>query len=174
MSDLMHDHPGRWPCTGCGHDKPDTAYRSLGFEQGETWLCDECCESIRCTGCKSLTRDLHIIRTPPEMRLCPKCWQFLQYHEQLHKAMDAKRTALKEALSLRIRTVNIVEMRDGAIQGLTSFPDNAEGSGAAEDLFEKLVLEHGANIDPVVLEGCIVDGCYSNDDGYIVSIVHST
>jgi uncharacterized protein YdcH (DUF465 family) len=74
---------------------------------------------------------------------------------------------------MKLNTVNVIEITNGIIQGLTSYPETPEGNQAAEAHFGRLLTEHNAETDDVI-EQAIEDGTYNDGSGYEVNLVHST
>jgi uncharacterized protein YdcH (DUF465 family) len=74
---------------------------------------------------------------------------------------------------MKLQTVNVIEITNGIIQGLTSYPETPEGNKAAEEHFGRLLKEHNAETDDVI-EQAIEDGTYTDGSGYEVNLVHST
>lgn len=74
-----------------------------------------------------------------------------------------------------LKTVNIIEVRDGQIQSLIAFPDDKKGNLAAEKLFMDLMLKNDLKDRQNFLgvDYYLDEGVYSNNEGYYLYIVHS-
>jgi len=72
----------------------------------------------------------------------------------------------------QLATVNVVEVVDGDIVSIRSFPDNSLGNSNAEDLFKKLILEDDEEALEEDIASAIEDGVWSHGT-WTCNIVHS-
>jgi len=87
----------------------------------------------------------------------------------------------KRMKSVKVATVNVVELVDGKIISLCSFAESPDGNKAAERLFRRLHKEHNdpdgtTGVDRPTREdfaAWIEDGIYDDDCGYNLVITHS-
>jgi len=72
-----------------------------------------------------------------------------------------------------LQTVNVIEENDGTVLALYSFPDTPEGVEAAENLFVKLALENGADMEE--MDDALDNGRWWDEEEmeWTVLIVHS-
>jgi hypothetical protein len=70
-----------------------------------------------------------------------------------------------------IKTVNVVEMSEGSILGMVSYPENKEGNAAAEERFKALIGEN-ATADEAEVNDAIDEGHYEQGT-WEVFLVHS-
>lgn len=85
--------------------------------------------------------------------------------------------------AVKLHTVNIIEITNGDLQSIRSFPDNPKGNKQAERLFKRLVKEFEAQTlttkrdailsNPADMQNYLDDGIFE-EDGYQVIISHST
>lgn len=64
--------------------------------------------------------------------------------------------------------VYVIEVVDGEVTNLVSFPNTEEGKGEARELFSKIALENGAK--RYELKEWLEDGYYDDAGGYAVNI----
>ena len=76
---------------------------------------------------------------------------------------------------MKLSTVNVIEIADRLIIGITSFPDTKAGSKEAEKLFKSVIRDNYTvkDISNKDLEACLEDGKFEYGDDQIF-IVHST
>jgi len=70
----------------------------------------------------------------------------------------------------KVKTVNVVEMADDDLLGVSSFSDDTEGNQEAESHFRAVILENGVAEEDV--ESFIEDGYYEQGT-YQAFITHS-
>ncbi len=82
---------------------------------------------------------------------------------------------------MKLNTVNVIELTNGVIQGLTAYPETPEGNKAAEEHFTRCVNENnkplvGEEDAGAVIDGAafLEDGTYNSGSGYEINLVHST
>ena len=73
---------------------------------------------------------------------------------------------------MKVNTINVTEMADDAILGITSFSTDEEGKAEAEERFRFCVKENGENVTDEEIEDCIEDG-YFEQGNYQVFITWS-
>jgi hypothetical protein len=73
----------------------------------------------------------------------------------------------------RIATVNVIELAEGEVCGIASFPDTEEGSRNAEIRFHDVIKENVDDELEEVIETAIEDGHYEKDT-YSVCLTHSS
>jgi hypothetical protein len=70
-----------------------------------------------------------------------------------------------------VRTINVVEYSEGAIQQLLAYEDTDMGKTKAEEMFVHLATGNG--MDKADTEDCLDDGIFEQGD-YQVFLLHST
>jgi len=70
----------------------------------------------------------------------------------------------------KINTVNVIEMVDDDLLGITSFTDDEDGNKEAEARFHQCAIEHGCSDEDV--ESFIEDG-YFEQGTYQLFLTHS-
>lgn len=71
---------------------------------------------------------------------------------------------------MKINSVNVVECKNGVLERVQSFSDDAEGISEAEKVFSEILKERGE--DEETIEACLDDGIYESSD-YQLFLSHS-
>jgi len=76
-------------------------------------------------------------------------------------------------MSTKLNTVNVVEMEDGILKSIDSFPDNELGNKEAEALFVSKAAEKGFDKDDAELVIERLNEGWWDFGGYYIAISHS-
>lgn len=79
---------------------------------------------------------------------------------------------MKTKLS-KLATVNVVEMKQGALFSVRAFRDNPKGNEQAEAVFAALVQAHEKDTTEEDLVDMLDNGNYDPGDGYELFLTHS-
>jgi hypothetical protein len=90
---------------------------------------------------------------------------------KIYEKINDQQRAAGQAANLSLNTVNVIEMADGTVLGIVSYPDTKEGNQAAEERFRTVCKENGLE-DADEIEACIEDG-NAEKNGWEAYIVHS-